>query len=116
MIRTIFVPLAEKLSGELQLDAALPIAKRCGAHIRAVFIRPEIEAIVAHVPAVIIAAGVTREAIERESRQAAAAEKIRFEAWLARHDTAVEGEVGLWYATWADKVGEFEAAVARIAA
>ena len=43
MIRTILVPLAEGLSGELVLNAALLLAKRTNSHIRAMFIRPDPE-------------------------------------------------------------------------
>ncbi|HUC10897.1 MAG TPA: hypothetical protein VL985_10800 [Stellaceae bacterium] len=81
MIRTIFVPLAERLSSQLLLDAAWLVAKRTRSHIRAMFIRPEPETALAYMPDVIITAGVTREAIERASLEAAADEKARFEAW-----------------------------------
>jgi hypothetical protein len=58
MIRTIFVPLAEKISGELLLDAGLLVAKRTEAHIRAMFIRPEPESALAYIPEL---AGVATE-------------------------------------------------------
>jgi hypothetical protein len=80
MIRTIFVPLAEGLSSQPLLDAALLVARRTKSHIRAIFIRPEPETALAYMPDVIIAAGATREAIERASREVAAAEKARFES------------------------------------
>jgi nucleotide-binding universal stress UspA family protein len=112
MIRTIFVPLAEGLSTELLLDAALQVAKLTQAHIRAMFIRPEPEAALADMPGTIIGAGAG-EAVERESRRAAAVEKTHFETWQARN--SLEGGAGIdtWFATWADTVGEIENVVAR---
>jgi nucleotide-binding universal stress UspA family protein len=115
MIRTIFVPLAEGLSSQPLLDAALLVARRTKSHIRAIFIRPEPETALAYMPDVIIAAGATREAIERASREVAAAEKARFEAWQAVNNLpGVEGvRLDSCFATWADRVGEIETEVAR---
>ena len=81
MIRTILVPLAEELNSEPVLDAALLLAKRTHSHIRAMFIRPDPETALAYMPKEIISAGATREAVERETRRAARAEKARFEKW-----------------------------------
>jgi nucleotide-binding universal stress UspA family protein len=115
MLRTIFLPLAEGLSGELLLDAALLVAKRTQAHIRAMFIRPESDSALANLPEVIAAAGVTREVIEREGRQAAATEKTRFETWRTCNGVPSEGGATLasCFATWTEKVGEIETVVAR---
>ena len=115
MIRTVFVPLAEALSSSLLLDAALLVAKRTQAHIRAMYIRPEPEAALADIPDIVIAAGVTWEAVECESRRVAALEKTRFEEWQARHNIPINRGARLdgWYATWTDKLGEIEAVVAR---
>ena len=115
MIRTIFVPLGEGLSTQSLLDAASLVAKRTHSHIRAIFIRPEPEAALAYMPDVIIAAGATREAIERASREAAAAEKARFDVWQAGNDIpGVEGvSLDSCFATWVDRAGEIETEVAR---
>ncbi len=115
MIRTIFVPLAEGFSSRLLLDAALLVAKRTQAHIRAMFVRPEPEAALAEIPDVMIGAGATPEAVERESRRAAAVEKTRFESWQRGNNTPGDGgaDAGSWFATWSDKVGEIETVVAR---
>jgi hypothetical protein len=72
MIRTIFVPLAAELSSEALLDAALTVAKRVNSHIRALFILPNPDTALAYLPDVILAAGVTREVIEREIKEAGA--------------------------------------------
>ena len=74
MMRTILVPLTAGLEGEPVLDAALALARRLNGHIRALFILPDPHAVLAFLPDVILAAGVTREVIERE-RQEAAGEK-----------------------------------------
>ena len=115
MIRTVFVPLAEGLPSQLLLDAALLVAKRSHSHIRVIFIRPEPETTLAYMPDVIISAGATREAIERASQGAAAAEKARFEVWQAGNNIpGVEGvRLDSCFATWADRVGEIETEVAR---
>jgi nucleotide-binding universal stress UspA family protein len=115
MIRTIFVPLAEGFSSRLLLDAALLVAKRTGAHIRAMFIRPEPEAALADIPDVMIAARVTREAFESESRQADSVEKTRFESWQVDNNISGNGgaDAGSWFATWSDRVGEIETLIAR---
>ena len=91
MIRTILVPLAEEHTSELLLDAALSLAKRTNSHIRAILIRPDPAEAIAYVPEVILAAGVTREAVERETRQAALAEKALFEAWQAPQRSPLHG-------------------------
>jgi hypothetical protein len=78
MIRTILVPLTTEVSSEALLDAALLMAKLFNGHIRAVFIQPNPDTALAYLPAVILAAGVTREVIERETLEAAAAAKDRF--------------------------------------
>jgi Universal stress protein family len=115
MLRTIFLPLAEGLSDELLLDAALLVAKRGEAHIRVMFIRPEPDSALANLPEVMTAAGVTREVIEREGRQAAAAEKTRFETWRTHNGVPSEGgaELASCFATWTEQVGELETVVAR---
>jgi nucleotide-binding universal stress UspA family protein len=115
MLRTILVPLAEGLRSQLLLDAALLVAKRAGAHIRVMYIRPQPEVALAYMPDVIIAAGVTSEAIERESRQAAAAEKSRFETWQTGNSVPSVGGARLdsCFATWTDWVGEIETVVVR---
>src|SRR6516164_8491840 len=72
MIRTILVPLTTELSSEAFLDAALLVAKRLNSHIRVLFIQPNPDTAFAYLPDVILAAGVTREVIERETQGGAA--------------------------------------------
>jgi nucleotide-binding universal stress UspA family protein len=64
---------------------------------------------------VILASGVTREVIERETQEAAAEEKERFIDWLTRNNVpeAADGRLDTCFATWAEQIGEFEAVVTR---
>jgi len=115
MLRTILVPLTTELSGELLLDAALVLARRVNAHIRALFILPNPHSALAYLPDVILAAGVTREVIERETREAAAEAEGRFIDWRARNDIsdAAGGRLDTCFATWAEQIGEIETVVTR---
>ena len=115
MIRTILVPLTAGLAGEPVLDAALVLARRMNGHIRALFILPDPHAVLAFLPDVILAAGVTREVIERETQEAAAEEKERFIDWRTRNNVpeAADGHLDTCFATWAEQIGEFEAVVTR---
>ena len=115
MIRTILVPLATELPNEALLDAALIAAKRLDAHIRALFIQPDPGAAFAYVPDVILATGVSREVIEREMLEMAAAEKDHFTAWRNRNNLPEAGGVRVdsCFATWSEHSGEIEALAAR---
>jgi nucleotide-binding universal stress UspA family protein len=115
MIRTILVPLTAELSGEPLLNAALVLAKRVNAHIRALFNLPNPDAALAYLPDVILAARVTREVIERETQETAAKEKERFIDWRTRNNVpeAAGGRLDTCFATWAEQIGEIEAVVTR---
>jgi nucleotide-binding universal stress UspA family protein len=116
MIRTILVPLTAELSGEPLLDAALVLARRLNSHIRALSILPNPDAALAYLPEVILAAGVTREVIERETQEAASEAKRRFVDWRTRCDVPEEagGRLDTCFATWAEQIGEIEAVVTRL--
>jgi len=115
MIRTILVPLTADLSSEPLLDAALVVAKRLDSHIRALFILPNPDAAIAYLPDVVLAAGVTREVIERETQEAAAEDESRFIAWRTRNNVpeTASGRLDTCFATWSQKIGEIEAVVTR---
>jgi nucleotide-binding universal stress UspA family protein len=85
------------------------------SHIRALFILPDPDAALAYLPDVILAAGVTREVIERETQQAAAKEKQRFIDWRIRNNLpeTAGGRLDTYFATWAEQTGEIEAVVTR---
>jgi nucleotide-binding universal stress UspA family protein len=109
------VPLTAELSGEPLLNAALVLARRVNAHIRALFIFPNPHAVLAYLPDVVLAAGVTREVIERETQEAAAEAKERFIDWRKRNDVpeAAGGRLDTCFATWAEQIGEIETVVTR---
>jgi hypothetical protein len=117
MIRTILVPLTAELSGEPLLDAALVLARQVNAHIRALFILPNPHAVLGYLPDVILAAGVTREVIERETQESAAEAKERFIDWRTRNDVqeAASGRLDTCFATWVEQIGELETVVTRCA-
>ena len=115
MICTILVPLTTELSSEALLDAALLVAKRLSGHIRAVFIQPHPDAAFAYLPDVILAAGVTREVIERETLEAAAAAKDHFVDWRKRNNVPEAESVRLdsFFASWSEQLGDIETVVAH---
>jgi hypothetical protein len=115
MIRTILVPLTAGLSSEALLDAALSVAKRLNSHIRVLFIQPSPDTALAYLPDVILAAGVTREVIERETQEAAAAAKDRFADWQRRNNISEATGVRLdsCFASWSEQFGEVETVVAH---
>jgi hypothetical protein len=78
--------LTAELLSEAPLNAALSVAKRLNSHIRALFIQPSPDTALAYLPDAILAAGVTREVIERETQEAAAAAKDRFADWQRRNN------------------------------
>ncbi len=113
MITPILVPLAKELPTSHVFDATLWLARQLNARVRVSYIRPNPDAALAMLPEMIGALGITRESIEQESRQAAAAAKARFVEWSARGDASTNSETGGWSATWSEHVGEFEPIVTR---
>jgi len=115
MIRTILVPLTTQLTSDVLLDAAFLVVKRLNGHIRALFIQPNPDAAFPYLPDVVLAAGVTREVIEREAVEAAAAAEDSFAAWRKRNDVPEESGARLdsCFATWSERLGDIETIVAR---
>ena len=115
MIRTILVPLTPEMSSAPLLDAALSVAKRLNGHIRALFIQPHPDTAFTYLPDVILAAGVTREVIERETLEATAAAKNDFAEWRKRNDALEAADVRLdsCFASWSERFGDLETVVAR---
>jgi hypothetical protein len=58
MFRKILMPLTATLSGETVLDAALALARKVNANIRAMFILPNPHTAPAYIPYVVLAAEV----------------------------------------------------------
>ena len=115
MIRTILVPLTTELPNEALLDAALLVAKQLNCHIRALFIQPHPDAAFAYLPDVILARGVTREVIQRETLEATAAAKERFVDWRKRNNIPEAAGMRLdsCFASWSQRLGDIETVVAR---
>jgi nucleotide-binding universal stress UspA family protein len=115
MIRTILVPLTKELLSETLLDAALLVAKRLNGHIHALHIQPHPDVAFAYLPDVILAAGVTREVIEREALEAAAVAKDRFVGWRKHNNVPDAAGVPLdsYFASWSEQFGDIETVVAR---
>jgi len=115
MVRTILVPLTAGLAGEPVLDTAFALARRVNGHIRAMFILPNPHTALAYVPDVVLAAGVTREIIERETQEAAAEGQKRFARWRTRNNLleTAGGRLDTCFATWAEQIGEIETVVTR---
>ncbi|HTW51241.1 MAG TPA: universal stress protein [Stellaceae bacterium] len=110
------MPLAQELPTSQVFDATLWLAQELKAQVQAAYIRPNPDAAASMVPEMIAAAGVTREAIEREGRQAASAAEARFAEWRDRNGGSAkvaEGKAGGWAANWSEHVGEFEPVVTR---
>ena len=91
------------------------MAKRLNGHIRALFIQPHPDVAFAYLPDVILAAGVTREVIEREAAEAAAAAKGHFADWRKRNGVPEAAGVRLdsCFASWSERLGDIETVVAR---
>jgi nucleotide-binding universal stress UspA family protein len=115
MFRTILVPLTAALPAETLLDAALALARRMSANIHAMFILPNPHSTLAYLPDVVLAAGLTREIIERETQEAAAEAKGRFTSWRTRNNLpeTAGGSLDTCFAAWAEQIGEIETVVTR---
>jgi len=110
MIRTILLPLTAEMPSEALFDAALVLARKVNAHIRALFMLPDPDTALANISDVILAAGLTRKAIERETQEAAPQQNRHFVAWRSRNNIAEQAGGGLdtCVATWAEQTGEIE--------
>jgi len=115
MTTSILMPLAHELPTSQVFEAALWLARELKAQVHAAYLRPDPDAAAAMIPEMIAAAGVTRDAIEREGRQAASAAEARFGEWRKRHGglAAPDKVSKSWGATWSEHVGEFEPIVTR---
>jgi nucleotide-binding universal stress UspA family protein len=115
MTISILMPLAQELPTSNVFDAALILAHQLHARVTAAYIRPDPAVAAKTIPEMIMAAGVTRDAIEREGRQAASVAQARFDEWRNRNGGSAQnrGEASGWGATWCEHVGEFEPIVTR---
>jgi nucleotide-binding universal stress UspA family protein len=81
------------------------------------FVRPEPETLMSYLPILPMvgaAAGVTRDAIERQGRQTAEAERGSFDAWRSQQKlpgAPVDQRLDSSFAAWTEQVGEIEPVV-----
>src|ERR1700752_5016655 len=96
-------------------EVRLAVAKQLNGHIRALFIQPNPDAAFSYLPDVILAAGGTREGIERETLEATAAAKDLFTDWRKRNGVPEAAGVRLdsCFASWSERLGDIETVVAR---
>jgi nucleotide-binding universal stress UspA family protein len=117
MLRTILVPLAEGLSAEPALNAALAVAQRLKSHIRATYIRPDPKTALLAIPEPLLAAGASQAEVERHGRAAAAAAKARFEAWRMQHaipEGPADRRLDSLFTTWTEAASDIEPLVTRL--
>jgi nucleotide-binding universal stress UspA family protein len=110
-LRCILIPTSAGLDATRRLDASLLLSRRIGAHVRVVFIGPEPKALLATLPEVARAAGVSVESLTREGRMAAAAGRAAFDGWcgLKGVEQSDGGDrIDAVFATWNERVGELE--------
>ena len=110
-MRNLLLPIFEGIEFDNQLSVALDIARAFKSHIDAVFLRPEPQSTL---PPVMAAAGVTAAEIEREGRKAEAFAHAHFDAWCRENRVAGQrDDVGAMVATWSERIGPLESAIAR---
>jgi nucleotide-binding universal stress UspA family protein len=111
-LRTVLVPLTAGVDPTPCLDAALAVARQAGAHIGALFCRPDAASAIALLGEAGFAAEATIAAdFERAGRAAAAALERRFEAWRARNGVPreiVEHRLDSVFASWREEEGDVE--------
>ena len=112
-IRSILVPTWAHADAAPQLEAALALAQRLGAHIQVLFVQLDTKAALMNLPE-LIGGGIDFARIEHESETAALQARQGFDAWCARHDL---GAMPAEYperrasASWSEVVGDFSVLV-----
>jgi nucleotide-binding universal stress UspA family protein len=115
-IRNILVPVLPGVAFDNQLAAAVDLARSVEAHINAVFVLPDPVMLLAGVPAVALAAGVTVATIMRDDEAEAEAARAKFELWRKEEGLAasiVERSLRTPYARWSQRMGDVAPVVAR---
>jgi nucleotide-binding universal stress UspA family protein len=115
-LRTILVPLTTGIDPTPSLDAALAVARRTGAHVGALFARPDATSVVGLMGEAAVDAGTIVAAFERGTREAAAAARGGFEAWRERNGLPreiVERRLDSVFASWREEEGDVERIVTR---
>ncbi|ACL56305.1 universal stress protein [Methylobacterium nodulans] len=116
-MRCLLVPTGPDTDPRPRLDLALRLSDRLKAHIALTILCPSAEDVLASIPEVAIAAGVTRERLEQETREAIEAARIAFDAWCAGADVvnrpADDICPGLEDASFTVRLGPIDASLAR---
>ena len=115
-IRNILVPILPKIASDTQLDAALQLARCAPVHIDAVFIRPDPTVLLATMPDMAIASGVTFDTLEDEYREEEKRAFAAFEAWRTRNGVAsaqADHTLDTTVAGWSNERGYPEAYAVR---
>lgn len=115
-VRNILVPICPHVAFDAQLDAALHIARRVGAHINAIFIRPNPRDVLASEPMLALAAGGLYASLDQQGRKAEAAAQATFKAWRSEHELAsgmVELSLRTPFACWSERIGRIEPTIVR---
>jgi len=115
-LRNILVPILPKVAAETQLDAALQFSRCAAMHIDAVFVRPDPSVLLATMPDMAIASGVTFDAIEEEYRREEKVAHAAFEVWRATNGVAsalADHNLDTTVAGWSDEKGYPEAIAVR---
>lgn len=115
-IRCLLVPTGPDTDPRPRLDLALRLGDRLKAHIALTFVNPPAEDVLAAIPEAMIAAGVTRERLEQETREAIEAARAAFEAWCTGADVPSRpaGTItsGVTDASFAVRLGPIDAILA----
>lgn len=106
-IRNILAPISAEIDPAPQLDTALYLARRLGAAIDAVHVRPNPAAELASLRDLHMARCISYEAVEAAGLNSATAAHDRVEAWRQRRGVLPQT------VRWSDQVGFLEAVIER---
>lgn len=110
-MRNILVPLAPGIDPKGCLEAALRIARRVQGHVSAVYLRPDIEALLTESPVTVTAMG-SRPELQRQEDTFEDEARTVFEDWRKEHrleSELVNGGLRSTFAAWSEQRGPAEA-------
>jgi nucleotide-binding universal stress UspA family protein len=118
-IKSILVPMNAVQSDQTTLDLALGLARPAGAHIRALFVRPDPRdvAVYGGFGAEGVGIGRVMEQIAKDGAEYSARARKAFEAWCARNDLSTAQKVrpsDRATASWRDETGSADLIVPRL--
>jgi nucleotide-binding universal stress UspA family protein len=118
-LKSILVPLNAVQSDRGSLDLALTVARPTGAHIRALFVRPDPRdaAIYGGFGAEGVGIGRIMDEIDREGAELSARARKAFETWCARNDISERDRARAGdavSAAWHEETGPADRIIARL--